>query len=66
MNQRSKKKEMFDALCQACNGRGYIVTRDEDGNKIEIYCEECDGTGLSEELESFEPYKRTRRNIEDF
>jgi len=38
--------------CQNCNGSGYIEDLDDEGNVIEVECDECFGSGeVSEECE---------------
>ncbi len=31
--------------CPNCEGQGYIVRVDRDGNKAPYHCQTCDGTG---------------------
>lgn len=48
----------MDDYCYSCNGRGKYKTTIES-EIVEVTCEECDGTGLLQEYESFQ--KRSRR-----
>lgn len=49
---------MFDELCGTCNGRGKMTIEDYEGNLQTIECEDCDGTGIAGEFETFQPYRR--------
>ena len=54
----------MDDFCWNCNGLGKMIIIEHD-LPIEVDCDECDGTGLTEEYETFQKRRPKRHRFDE-